>query len=162
MIELVENTVFTSSVTSQESVTYQWLKDGKIISNANQETYTPTETGEYSLLVRTQTGCSSVSETIIFTEGQITAIEEPIELRGLTLFPNPNNGSFFLDFGTNYPNGTPKFILIDALGREINLKVDQISSSRYKVYASKLAGGMYQLRIETLDGAALRKFILAE
>lgn len=161
-IELVDNTVLTSSVTSIEPVTYQWLKDGQAIENAFESSYTPTETGEYSLLVVSQTGCSSISQSIIFTGSDVTGIEEPIQLRTLSLFPNPNNGIFFLDFGTNYPNGTPKFTLIDAIGREINLKVERISSTRYKIYADKLTGGMYQLKIETLDGAALRKFILSE
>ncbi|PIY08081.1 MAG: hypothetical protein COZ18_14150 [Flexibacter sp. CG_4_10_14_3_um_filter_32_15] len=161
-IELIDNTIFTSSVTSTESVTYQWLKDGQAIENAFEDTYTPTETGEYSLLVISQTGCSSVSQSIIFTAIDITGIEEPIELRTLSLFPNPNNGVFFLDFGKNYPNGTPKFTLIDAIGREIKLKIERISSTRYKIYADKLTGGMYQLKVETLDGAALRKFVLSE
>ena len=160
-IELIDNTTFTSSITSIENVTYQWLKDGDIIEGATGETFTPTQTGEYSLLVRTETGCSSVSEGIIFTS-QITGIEEPIELRGLTLFPNPNNGFFFLDFGTNYPNGTPKFTLFDAIGREMEIKIERISSTRYQVYGQQLTGGIYQLKIETLDGAALRKFVLSE
>ncbi len=160
-IELVDNTIFTSSVTSTESISYQWLKDGEAIENAFEETYKPTEDGEYSLLVISEVGCSSISSSIIFNR-QITAIEEPIELRSLTLFPNPNNGIFFVDFGTTYPNRTPKFTLIDAIGREIDLKVEYISSSRYKIYVDKLTGGMYQLKIETVDGAALRKFILSE
>ncbi len=158
-IELINNTTLTSSITSSESISYQWLKDGIAIQNAFDDTYTPTETGEYSLLIISQSGCSSVSQSIIFT---ITGIEEPIQLRGISLFPNPNNGIFFLDFGKNNPNGTPKFTLIDAIGRQINLKTERISSTRYKISADKLSGGMYQLKIETLDGAALRKFILSE
>ncbi|AFM06216.1 Leucine Rich Repeat (LRR)-containing protein [Bernardetia litoralis DSM 6794] len=160
-IELIDNVVFTSHVTSTESITYQWLKDGEAIENAFENTYTPTETGEYSLLILSEAGCSSISQSIIFTQS-ITGIEEPIELRSLSLFPNPNNGIFFLDFGTNYPNGTPKFTLIDAIGREIEIKIEHISSTRYKIYADKLTGGMYQLKVETLYGTALRKFILSE
>lgn len=160
-IQLVDNSTFTSSVTSLSPVTYQWLKDGVIIENAFEATYTPTESGEYSLLVLSDIGCSSISQSIIFTS-QITGIEEPIELRNLSLFPNPNNGIFFLDFGTNYPNGIPKFTLIDAIGRKIDLKIERISSTRYKIYADKLTGGIYQIKVETLDGAALRKFVLAE
>ncbi|WP_291722888.1 immunoglobulin domain-containing protein [Bernardetia sp.] len=160
-IELIDNTTFTSSITSTEPVTYQWLKDGEIIDGATEETFTPTESGEYSLLVRSETGCSSVSESIIFNN-PVTGIDEPIELRGLSLFPNPNNGIFFLDFGTSYPNGTPRFTLIDGIGREIDIKIEQVSSTRYKIYGQKLTGGMYQLKIETLDGAALRKFVLSE
>jgi Leucine-rich repeat (LRR) protein len=160
-IELVDNTVFTSSVRSTEPVTYQWLKDGEIIQNAFEATYTPTATGEYSLLVLSEAGCSSVSQSIVFTSS-ITGIEEPIELRSLSLFPNPNNGTFFLDFGTKNPNGTPAFTLIDAIGREINIEVERISSTRYKIYAEKLTGGMYQVKVKTGDGAVLRKFVLSE
>ncbi len=160
-IELVNEEVFTSTVSSQETVTYQWLKDGVIIENATENTYTPTETGEYSLLVRTATGCTSVSETIIFTQ-TITGVEEPIELRNLNIFPNPNNGKFFIDFGTNTPNGEPIFTLIDAIGRKIALKTKRISSTQYQVETTNLTGGIYYLQIQTEDGFALRKFVIEE
>ncbi len=161
-IEVVDDQVFTSNVNSQESVTYQWLKDGTVIENATESTYTPIQTGEYSLLVKTESGCSSISETIIFTADDITGIEEPIELRDLSIFPNPNNGTFFIDFGTNTPNGKPTFILIDAIGRKIILKTKYVSSTRYKVNTNKLSGGMYYLQIETKDGLAFRKFVIEE
>ncbi len=160
-INLENEEVFTSSVTSQEPVTYQWLKDGVIIQNAFESTYTPTQTGEYSLLILTESGCSSVSETIIFTQ-TVTGIEEPKELQDLEIFPNPNNGNFFIDFGTSIPNGEPTFILIDAIGRKIILKTERISSTRYKVNTTNLTGGMYYLQIETKDGLAFRKFVIEE
>ncbi len=161
-IELINNTTFVSSVTTDQSITYQWLKDGEIIRDATEDTYIPTEDGEYSLLILSEAGCSTVSQSIIFNKPITTGIEAPIELRSLTLFPNPNNGIFFLDFGMDYPNGTPKFTVIDGIGRKINLKTERISSTRYKVYADKLTGGMYQILIETVDGAALKKFIISE
>ena len=160
-INLENETVFRSNVTSQESVTYQWLKDGAAIEGAFESSYTPTETGEYSLLVLTESGCSSISETIIFTQ-RVTGIDEPKELRNLSIFPNPNTGNFFIDFGTNTPNGEPTFILIDAIGRKVILKTEKISSTRYKVITNKLTGGMYHLQIQTKDGLAFRKFVIEE
>jgi hypothetical protein len=111
--------------------------------------------------VLSKLGCGSVSESITFTS-QVTGIEEPIKLRTVSLFPNPNNGIFFLDFGINYPNGNPKFTLVDAIGREVKIKIELVSSTRYKIYADRLTAGMYQLKIETAEGAALRKFVLSE
>ncbi len=160
-IDLVNEEILTSTLNSQETVTYQWLKDGVPIENAFESTYKPIETAEYSLLVSTETGCSSISETIIFTK-TITAIEEQKELQNLEIFPNPNNGNFFIDFGTVSPNGKPTFILIDAIGRKVVLKTEQISSSRYKVKTTNLTGGMYHLQIQTKDGLAFRKFIIEE
>ncbi|WP_338812918.1 BspA family leucine-rich repeat surface protein [Bernardetia sp. Wsw4-3y2] len=160
-IDLVNEEILTSTLNSLETVTYQWLKDGVPIENAFESTYKPIETAEYSLLVSTETGCSSISEIIIFTK-TITAIEEPKELRNLEIFPNPNNGNFFIDFGTASPNGEPTFILIDAIGRKVVLKTEQISSSRYKVKTTNLVGGMYHLQIQTKDGLAFRKFIIEE
>ena len=161
-ISLVNEEVFESTLNSQESVTYQWLKDGVAIEGAFERTYTPTQTGEYSLLVLTESGCSSVSETIIFTQDEVTGIKEPKEFRNLAIFPNPNNGNFFVDFGTTTPNGEPSFILIDAIGRKINLKTERISSTRYKVNTTNLTGGMYYLQIQTKDGLAFRKFVIEE
>ncbi len=160
-IALIDKTL-TSKVESQEPVTYQWLKDGLVIEAGFEGSYTPTETGEYSLLILTESGCSSVSETIIFTADEVTGIEEPIELRNLAIFPNPNNGNFFIDFGTNNPNGEPNFVLIDAIGRKIVLKKERISSIRYKIRTTNLSGGMYYLQIQTKDGLAFRKFVIEE
>ncbi|WP_338814216.1 choice-of-anchor D domain-containing protein [Bernardetia sp. Wsw4-3y2] len=160
-ILLINEKVLESTINSQETVTYQWLKDGNPIENGFESSYTPTQTGEYSLLVLTESGCSSVSEIIIFTD-ITTGIEEPKELKELALFPNPNNGSFFIDFGTNTPNGDSKFILIDAIGRIINVKTEQISSTRYKAKTNNLAGGIYYLQIQTKDGIAFRKFVIEE
>ncbi|WP_375560557.1 BspA family leucine-rich repeat surface protein [Bernardetia sp. OM2101] len=161
-IVLTSENVLTSTLNSQESITYQWLKEGVPIENAFERTYTPTETGEYSLLVLTESGCSSVSETIIFTADEVTGIEEPIELRNVDIFPNPNTGNFFIDFGTSTPNGEPTFVLIDAIGRKIILKTERISSTRYKVNTTNLTGGMYYIQIETKDGLAFRKFFIEE
>jgi Leucine-rich repeat (LRR) protein len=161
-ISLTIQNVFTSILTSQESVAYQWLKDGNPIAEGFESTYTPTQTGEYSLLVLTEAGCSSVSETIIFTTDEVTGIEEPKELRNLEIFPNPNNGNFFVDFGMNTPNGEPTFILIDAIGKQLILKTERISSARYKVNTTNLTGGMYYIQIQTKDGLALRKFVIEE
>ena len=161
-IELSAEKILTSEISSQQTVMYQWLKDGVVIEEATESTYKPIETGEYSLLVLTETGCSSVSETIIFTLDDVTGIEEPEELRSLALFPNPNNGSFFIDFGTNIPNGEPIFVLIDAIGRKSNLKIEVVSSMRYKTTTNNLTGGMYYLQIQTKDGLVFRKFVIEE
>jgi hypothetical protein len=160
-IILTTENVLTSTLNSQEPVTYQWLKDGNPIEEGFERTYTPTETGEYSLLVLTQSGCSSVSETIIFTQ-TITGIEEPKELRNLAIFPNPNNGNFFIDFGINIPNGEPIFTLIDAIGKKLVLKTERISTTRYKVNTTNLTGGMYYIQIQTKDGLVFRKFVIEE
>ncbi len=159
-IDLIDKTL-TSKVESQNPVTYQWLRDGVVIETGFESTYEPTITGEYSLLVLTESGCSSVSETIIFTQ-TITGIEEPEEFRNLAIFPNPNNGNFFIDFGTSNPNGEPNFVLIDAIGRKIVLKKERIYSTRYKVNTNSLPGGMYYLQIQTKDGLAFRKFVIEE
>jgi hypothetical protein len=161
-ISLATEGILESNITSQGPVTYQWLKDGNPIESGFESTYTPTQTGEYSLLVLTESGCSSVSETIIFTTDEVTGIEEPKELRNLALFPNPNNGNFFIDFGAITPNGEPNFVLIDAIGRKINIQTERISSTRYKTKTTNLAGGIYYIQIQTKDGIAFRKFVIEE
>ncbi len=161
-ISLVNTKVLESNVNSSETVTYQWLKDGKPIEEGFESSYTPTETGIYSLLVLTESGCSSTSQTIIFTADDVTGIEESKEFQNLSLFPNPNEGAFFIDFGTILPNGKPVFKLIDAIGRKVNLTIKPISSLRYKVETHNLAGGIYYLQIETKDGVVFRKFVMEE
>ncbi len=57
---------------SSIEVLYQWLLDGQFISGANSQSYTPTESGSYSLSVSNTEGCSSESfESVQLSVGGI-------------------------------------------------------------------------------------------
>ncbi|MGV3631198.1 MAG: T9SS type A sorting domain-containing protein [Bacteroidota bacterium] len=86
----------TLTVASSAAV-YQWLdcnNGNQAVSGAISQSFTPAATGSYAVTV-TKNGCQATSEcTPVFLAG-MTALEQ----NGLTLHPNPNSGSFVIDFG---------------------------------------------------------------
>ncbi len=75
-----------------QAVNYTWFKDGQEISGANSATYTPTETGNYTVEVQQFEQCPVFQSA----GAQVTVGLEENTLLNWTLevFPNPSNGQF--------------------------------------------------------------------
>jgi hypothetical protein len=71
---------------------YQWYLNGNPILGANASSIDATTSGEYSLEITNENGCSATSEFVNFTG--IDAIESEL----LSLFPNPVIDNLTLDF----------------------------------------------------------------
>lgn len=62
---------------SSGTLSYQWYKDGNIIENATNDTYTPTEKGEYYVIVSNGSGSdkksvkSDVVSIVVLAEGEL-------------------------------------------------------------------------------------------
>ncbi|AFM05944.1 hypothetical protein Fleli_3627 [Bernardetia litoralis DSM 6794] len=91
----------TIDIASQDVIdSVKWFKDDiEIITFANQNLITPTETGNYKAIVIYSTGCSFETEAKTFTIAGITGIEEETA-KIFTIYPNPNTGSFKVEFVT--------------------------------------------------------------
>ncbi|TAE31748.1 MAG: T9SS C-terminal target domain-containing protein [Cytophagales bacterium] len=74
------------SVPTATGQTYQWLKDGAVISGATTNSYTITQAGSYAIRVN-RDGCSATSAATIISI--ITAIEPGAEGIGMEVSPNP-------------------------------------------------------------------------
>lgn len=57
---IIDNTMLTSSISG---TSYQWYKDGAVISGANNQSYTALETGNYYVEVSNDFNCSANSDT---------------------------------------------------------------------------------------------------
>lgn len=66
------NTVLLSSSETNASFTYNWYKNGVLIPNSNQSTYTVTEIGNYHLTL-SNSSCSGTSNTLNIQESTFTA-----------------------------------------------------------------------------------------
>lgn len=86
-------------VTTLGFSSYQWFLNGTPIPDANSSTYAPTLNGTYSVVFTNEFGCEN-SESIFVGSLSVDNWEE----NQASIFPNPNVGSFTLDFGTRIPN----------------------------------------------------------
>lgn len=74
----------------------QWYLNGNPIPGANQNSYTITESGAYSVIATNSFGCASTSIPVEFA--YIPDGMEELGLENFELYPNPNDGRFNLSF----------------------------------------------------------------
>lgn len=127
-----------------DNAMYQWFdcsgaKPLAISGEVAQE-FEATETGSYAVQV-TVGSCSVMSDCVNVNISNNTEIQE---LREITVFPNPSNGLFTIDF-TNEAD-FPIFIEVkDVLGRVVKTKVVKTAAAN-KIDLTNLSDGQYSLR----------------
>ncbi|HLG02735.1 MAG TPA: PKD domain-containing protein, partial [Bacteroidia bacterium] len=82
-------------VSSVSGASYQWYLNGNPIPGATAQSYTPTQSGNYSVVVFDSAGCASAQSAPLMVIG----IDSPgNSVSFISVFPNPANGSFQLTF----------------------------------------------------------------
>lgn len=88
-------TVLTASASG---AIYKWIdcdNGNSIIPLATSQIYTATENGDYAVIVE-QNGCSDTSDCVTVNN---VGLNENELLHSFTVYPNPGNGNFVIDFG---------------------------------------------------------------
>jgi Secretion system C-terminal sorting domain len=119
---------------------YQWSKDSKVIDGAKSAVYEAKECGRYEVAV-TLDGCVKQSGVIEVKIEIPLATENFINPSGISVYPNPSNGSFKIDLPNDLKNAPIQ--LFDNLGVEYNLTQDDEG----KYWVKNLPQGKYLLRI---------------
>jgi hypothetical protein len=119
---------------------YQWSKNTKVIDGAKSSVYEAKEGGKYEVAV-TLDGCTRQSGVIEVKIEIPLAIENFIDPSGVSVYPNPSNGSFKIDLPNDLKNA--QIQLFDNLGVEHNLTKDEEG----KYWINNLPQGKYLLRI---------------
>lgn len=78
--------------TTQPYNTYQWMKDGTVISGATQAKYTVTENADYQVIVTTANGCTDTSDIYTVTNHGVSIKNAHLLKEQVQVFPNPSNG----------------------------------------------------------------------
>ncbi len=131
-------------VCSQNAFSYQWLRNGATISGANAITYTPTNSGSYSVEISNQEGCTIESDDFEFNIG----LDEYNNAIAFDLYPNPANKEITVELETQ---SAPKadLIISNSIGQMImKLELDQHNHIVKKVDVSNLPGGSYIISIK--------------
>ncbi len=140
----VDKTITVSS--SDSIVAVVWFKDGSEISSFNnQKTIQPTESGSYKAKVTYVSGCEFETEEKVFTFDIATGIEEE-SAKIFTVYPNPNTGSFKIEFATT-TNQKTNLVVVDALGRTIYSKEISRNEKTTNITLPKISAGVYVVQI---------------
>jgi hypothetical protein len=105
-----------NNLQASAATTYQWYLNGSIIPGATFQNYTPTQNGDYTVLISDPTGCYNTSAIYPFlTTGVQTANPGNNEIR---IFPNPTTGNVTIIF----PGEDCKVVITNSIGQVIHQK----------------------------------------
>lgn len=157
VIDSVVKPVITANGTLLSTGTYhsyQWL-DGSNnpIPNATTQSYQPTVSGNYKVVVGNERGCSDTSVAYV---SQITGLTEPAALAGLKLYPNPGTHQLYLDIPAGAGEGIITIMGIDGSAiQDIQIEKNKL---QYIIPAGTFSPGIYLVKITTEQGVVIRKW----
>ncbi len=151
----INTTITTSGVTMEAELTgatYQWIDctSDTPISGATARTYIATANGNYAVII-TQNNCSDTSTCI-----QIATIGlEELNGWSTTLYPNPSNGHFTINWGVETDNMLIE--ITDVTGKMVYRST--VSGSNH-VVDMKQTSGMYYATLSNNTQSQVIKVIL--
>ncbi len=127
--------------------TYQWFRNGILISGATSRQYTVTQNGDYTVAVEDEHGCKDTSDIYTVTNAEENSIATPEEIaRQIEVYPNPAH-----DFVT-ITAPVPVDLLITSIEGKTIKHIKQSTSFSVKGMAS----GIYLIRIIDREGNLLK------
>lgn len=138
---------------AQNGATYQWIdcnNGNQAISGATGQSFTPTVDGNYAVII-TIGACSSTSSCMNVIGTALT--EQSLE-SFVRVYPNPNNGQFFIE--VNYSTSVHFF---DALGR--NVYSTKIKEGKESISLDMLPDGIYFLQAEVNGKTVMHRIIIS-
>lgn len=135
--------------------TYQWNKDGTLISGAVSNTYTANQQGSYSVTV-TREGCSITSSV---TTVNIILADEPVYAGfKLNTYPIPADGEVTIQI-ENEVSKPIQLQLFNPAGQLVQTWDVTASVNRQTLTARLSAAGLYVLRADNGRGVIRRKIV---
>lgn len=133
---------------------YQWLDcdNGMTpIPNATNSVYTPGKPGSFAVQVM-RDSCVNISDCYT-----ITGITKNSNSTAFKVYPNPNNGVFYIESDRNEPTS---IILVDAHGQlvfEIKMSIAETSEI---ALPESIVNGVYLLKLESENYSENRKILI--
>ena len=145
---------YVYSVVQQEIANYEWqVTNGNIVSgqgtNAITINWLSEGLGSVKIKATNQFQCSDTAYLNLTVFPNRTSIEPIENLSELTVYPNPSNGQFTIQFNSNRKSEAI-FSLYNLIGQEVWTEKQLIATGKQKLeFDSKLTMGMYLLKIES-------------
>lgn len=136
-------------LTSSNDNGNQWYRNGKVIPGANGKTYTANEDGYYYVISSSSRGCQSTPSDELFL---LTSSVEEIIADKVNVFPNPNDGSFVINFNVNQTSDV-KITIVNMLGQIVYQEELQAFTGEFKekVKLNNQAAGTYIVNVVAGD-----------
>lgn len=140
---VIDVTTFTNASIGS-GLTYSWnFGDGNTSSLANP-THTYTANGTYNVVLIISNTCGADTVTKQVTITNVSVSENEIS-KMISVYPNPNNGEFLINFGSIQMNNAIVSV-VDLNGKEFYSQNFNLSGS-LRINLENLSTGFYYLRI---------------
>ncbi len=121
---------------------YQWLYEGAPIQGATSRYYTPTQSGNYTVVVTNEDGCSAESVPFSVTTLSRAALRDG----QISLYPNPTRNRLHLERKTTGPWSVA---VVDVSGRVVHAQTLMASDRTAELRLAELASGIYLLQLDS-------------
>ena len=112
--------------------------------------------GEYLCTIIDANGCEFITEALT-VEMESSVLDTEFD-NSITLFPNPNDGNFFIEFEDLNLN-LIQLDIINTTGQKLFSGVKEIKSKRVKINHD-IQSGLYFVRLQADDKIALKRIII--
>lgn len=150
----------TLKVTNKPGDTYQWYKNGVIISGATANTYTATSIGSYHVKETTTAGCTKNATAVSVTSSCKLEAEN---ITSLIVAPNPASDVLYVMF--NAGQTLQLFVsLTNTLGQQVYAKATTVESGEQTLTIelnNQLSDGVYYLSLQSENINISKEIILA-
>jgi hypothetical protein len=156
IINQVDNSLVSTSVEGN-----QWYNSNGMINGATAQTYYPTATDQYYVIVTNSNGCVSNSSNVI--NFIYTSVNEN-RVNDISIYPNPFTNHFTVEYRNNI-DANVSIVLYDHLGKEVQEMLNEKQSPGfYQLEMTKtgLITGVYFIRIQSEEFIYMQKLVLTK
>lgn len=141
--------------------TYSWAPStGLDKTDSANPTATPDSTITYTLTVNDAGGCSQSSKVTV-TVDLATGIKNPTTELGLLIFPNPNNGTFFITSEKALAGDIIQLEIFDPIGKILySEKVDGRKKLNKIIRLAQQTKGVFILRLSNSELNIIQRIIV--
>jgi VCBS repeat-containing protein len=135
----------------------QWYDSDGPITGATGQTYYPTATDDYYVIVTNSFECVSEPSNVIYFV--FTGIKEFLGSSDIRIFPNPTTGICSVEFYGNY--GMSEIRVMNIMNEVVFVSLTEIITGKFlNVDLNNISKGVYFLKIKTAEKEIIRKIIV--
>jgi len=145
-------------ISNEPSASYRWLScafNYSVIPNATSQSFVPSLNGAYAVEV-SRGACKDTSGCYLFQT--VGLIESPTETNSLSIYPNPNDGRFYMKFQQNL-NTDFSAEIFSITGVKV-AAYDFTKGSNNIQIRENLAQGSYLLKVISDEGIFIKRFVV--
>ena len=163
VINLISSTPYIYTVAQQINHLYNWVVTNGIVvlgqsTNAATVQWISNGNGYIKVEVTNQQGC--LDTTALATKIGNVGMNETSDINNLSLYPNPNHGSFTVGFTLKESSAT-KLELINMLGQQVWGSNMQLQNGEQQIPINlSLSAGVYVLKITTSTGEITKQVLV--